>query len=166
MVDLSNYQTDAGFLQDGEGLFLKNSASILRDSGSQGLQATVTLTAAQILALHSTPISIIAAPGAGKAILPTKVEAFYDYNSAAYANIASGDDLFLKYTDGSGGTTVTIETTGFIDQTTDQHRFTLNSGTITPTANAALVASLGGAVTDGNGTVTLRVEYDVVTLLS
>ncbi len=166
MATLSDYTTDAGFLHDGEGLFLKNTAAIVRDNGSTGNQATVTLTSAQILALHSTPISLIAAPGAGKAILPTKVEAFYDYGAAAYAAVASGDDLLLKYTDGSGTTVITVETTGFIDQTSDQSRFVLNSGALTPTPDAALVAFLGGAVTTGDGTVTLRIEYDVVTLLS
>lgn len=165
MADLSQYQTKAGFLHNGEGVYLKDAAAIVRDNGEQGLQATVTLTSAQILALHTTPISLIAAPGAGKAIVPTKVEAFYDFGSAAYADIAAGDDIFLRYTNGSGAIAATVETTGFIDQTTDQRRFILNTGTITPTANAALVASLGGAVTTGNGTVTLRIEYDVVTLL-
>jgi hypothetical protein len=166
MADLSQYQTKAGFLHNGEGLFLKDEAAIVRDNGEQGLQATVTLTSAQILALHSTPIELVAAPGAGKTILPTKVEAFYDYGTAAYGAVASGDDLFLKYTNGSGTTVITVETTGFIDQTSNQSRFVLNSGALTPTADAALVASLGGAVTTGDGTVTLRIEYDVVTLLS
>src|SRR5437868_15385075 len=46
-------------------------------SGSGLLSATVTLTAAQIKALHATPITLVAAPGAGKLFVP--MGAFFQY---------------------------------------------------------------------------------------
>jgi len=126
--------------------------------------AVVTLTSAQILALDTTPVSVIAAPGANKAIVIDSCEIRHA-GGTAYAAIAAGDDLFLKYTDGSGAQALTtIETTGFLDQTSAQIRHIPNNtiGIITPVANAAIVASLGGAITTGNFDVLLRIRYRIV----
>ncbi len=168
MTDLAQYQTAAGFLHDGEGVFLKNGAAIVSETVAAGLSKTaITLTSAQILALHTTGITVIAAPGAGKAVIPRVIEMFYDYGTVAYSGIASGDDFVLRYTDVSGVIAATIETTGFIDQTTNQTRVVINSGSVTPTANAPLVIALAGAVTSGDGIVKIVIHsYDVVTLAS
>ena len=53
------------------------------DYGIIGLQKTVQITSAEILALNATPKSLIAAPGAGKFIALNKATIFLDYNSAA-----------------------------------------------------------------------------------
>jgi hypothetical protein len=46
---------------------------------------SVTMTAAQILASNATPVTIVAAPGAGYVIVPVKFFLFLDYGTAAYA---------------------------------------------------------------------------------
>ncbi len=55
-----------------------------------------TLTTAQVLALFTTPISLVAAPGAGYAILVHRVTGAVDYNSAAYATNTTQE---VRYTD-------------------------------------------------------------------
>jgi len=128
--------------------------------------AEVTISSAELLALNATPKQIIAAPGAGKAILVEDAQWFLDYNSAAYAGIAAGEDLTLKYTDGSGAAITTLETTGFLDQTNDEFRHTVpgyGAAGVEPVANAAVVAHLlVGEIITGNSPLKLRVRYRTV----
>lgn len=129
----------------------------------------VTLTAAQVLALNATPITVVKAPGAGKANIFEGAVIFLDYNSAAYAGIAAGEDLAFKYTDGSGLQVGSCEATGFLDLTADAFRFVhpyrAASGVsdIVAVANAAIVIQmLTGEITTGDSPVKLRVYYRVV----
>jgi hypothetical protein len=50
------------------------------------LEASVTIASADVLQLNSTPIEIVAAPGAGYAIEVVSASVKIDFNSAAYAN--------------------------------------------------------------------------------
>lgn len=128
----------------------------------------VTISSAQLLALNATPRTILAAPGAGLANVLIDVVA-YKAAGTAYAGIAGGEDLSIKYTDASGLEVAEIETTGFLDQATAQTRyarsFAAASGvsSITPVANAALVIMLlVGEITTGNSPLNLRVYYRTV----
>jgi len=71
--------------------------------------ATVLLTNAQIKALRATPINVVAAPGAGFFVYPIEciVELVYGGNNAFTG--AAGDNLGLKWQD---GTTTTIMSGG------------------------------------------------------
>jgi hypothetical protein len=123
------------------------------------------LSSAEILALNATPIQALAAPGANRAIVPLRGEAYLDYNSAAYDGIAAGEDLVLRYTDGSGAIALTFEATGFLDQTADQVRmaFVPSSANLTPVADAALVWHMSaGEIATGDSPVRWRVWYMVV----
>ena len=53
------------------------------------------LTQAQILALNTTPITVVPAPGAAEAIVVDEVEIFHDYSTTQYAG---GGDLEVEYT--------------------------------------------------------------------
>lgn len=132
---------------------------------SAGRQRDVVISSAEILALHTTPKTLIAAPGAAKAIVLDYALFFLDYNSAAYASVGGSDDLTLRYTDGSGATVGTLETTGFLDQTADKYSLLVPAaGSLILPANQPLVASLAGAVTTGNSPVAVRLQYDIVDL--
>ena len=135
----------------------------------QGL-AQVRVTAAQVLALNATPQPIIAAPGAGLAIVVDRV-AVYKPAGTAYAGIAVGEDLVLKYTNGSGAqVSSVIETTGFLDQTTAQTRTAGPPGAVTataadyaPVANAAVVLHLlTGEISTGDSDLIVWAWYDVI----
>lgn len=128
------------------------------------------VTTAQILALNATPVTLLAAPGAGRAIIFKGAVLFLDYNSAAYAGIAAGEDLAIRYTDGSGQIVGECEVTGFLDQTNDETRYvypiaplTSPLSSIEPVANAALVLHmLVGEITTGDSPLKLQVFYSIV----
>ncbi len=130
------------------------------------LQKDFTITSAQALALFATPITLVAAPGAGRVLIPAALYMFYDYVSAAYGGIATGEDLAVRYTNASGNVGLTLETTGFLDQTSDQYRWAdrgspaATAGGFTPTANAALVLHMTtGEITTGDGPLYGRLYY-------
>lgn len=133
----------------------------------------VTVSSAEILALNATPKTLVAAPGAGRALIFEGALAFLDYGAAAYAGIAAGEDLSIKYTNGSGTAVGEAEATGFLDATADAIRYIRPTGAasgvsdITPVANAALVLHmLTGEITTGDSPLKLRVFYrDIPTTL-
>lgn len=129
--------------------------------------AIVTVPAASVLALNATPVTLIAAPGAGKALILVGAELWLDYGGTAYAGIAAGEDLAIKYTDANGATLATIETTGFLDATADAFRYVQPTTTaaMTPVANAPLVLHLlTGEIITGNSPLKLRLLYRELTL--
>lgn len=144
-----------------------------KEDGSQevfGHSVTVTVTSALLLALNATPFTVLAAQGAGQAIIPKRV-AIRHGTGTAYAGIAAGEDLVLKYTNGSGAQcSSVIETTGFLDQTTAQIRVagppgstSTTAGDITPVANAAVVLHLlSGEITTGDFDLIVKMWYDVI----
>jgi hypothetical protein len=163
-------------LQGGSQEIFRSGSTLQFDAGSSVLDAVgrlerhvdVTITSAQLLALNATPRALVAAPGAGffnvfeRAILHKPA-------GTAYAGIAAGEDLSIKYTDGAGLEVSQIETTGFLDQTTAQTRFARAhaaasaNNSITPVENAALVLQLlVGEITTGDSNLLLRVYFRVV----
>lgn len=163
---LTYFASDVGqfFVSKGDGTWT--------NAGTGG-GATVTITSAQLLALFATPQTLVAAPGANKAIIFDGA-LLYKPAGTAYAGIAAGEDLSFKYTDASGLEVAECEATGFLDQATAQTRwvnaFRAASGisSITPVANAALVLHmLTGEITTGDSDLLLQVHYRIVpTVLS
>jgi len=120
----------------------------------------VTLSTAQILALFATPISVIPAPGAGKLNVVERMVAMLDFNAAAYAGIAAGEDLVLKYTNAAGDTIGTVETTGFLDAAADAWGVMSHAVDVAPLVNAAIVAHiLVAEVITGDSPVHLAIWY-------
>lgn len=120
-----------------------------------------TLTTAQILALNTTPITLVAAPGAGKAILVRSLYATITYNSAAYSCNAAG--LIARYTDGSGTAPGAVLTQGFCQSSANAVQVVeMSSTAYTPTVNAPIVLHAGAAnPTTGNSAIKVRVYYVV-----
>jgi hypothetical protein len=128
----------------------------------------VTISSAELLALNATPKELVPAPGAGFALVLDSVVA-YKAAGTAYAGIAAGEDISIRYTDGSGTELAEIEATGFLDQATAQTRFAYpfraasGISSVTPTANAALVAHmLTGEITTGDSDLKMRVYYRIL----
>lgn len=171
-MGISNNNTKVGLTPNGEAFYQKElGGTLLADDetkrGLSQITGTVIATAA-VKTLNATPVELIAAPGAGLAIVPRVVEVFLDYGTTAYDGIAGGEDLVLRYTDGSGNAIQTIEATGFLDATADESRIVVIDGDIQPTANAAVVLHMAtGEIATGDSPLQVRVlEYDVIKLLA
>lgn len=132
------------------------------DAITGGQYVDVTLSSAQVLALNATPISVLAAPGAGFVNVVSRVLATKAAGTA-YAGIAAGEDIAIRYTDASGSIAATIEATGFLDSTAATIAVGNAALSPLPVANAALVAHMTtGEVTTGNSPVKLRIFYQTV----
>lgn len=124
--------------------------------------AEVSISIAEMKALRATPKAIAPAPGAGKVALMLGAAIVYDY-AAAYTETA--DNLVFRYTNGSGAAcSDVVETTGFLDQTTDQIRNAVPVKDVALASNAAIVLHNNGD-TEFGGTgspVRVRMAYLVI----
>jgi hypothetical protein len=129
----------------------------------QGLvQVTTTaLTNAQVLNLRATPITVVAAPGAGFFNEVIGGHITFDY-TAAYTE--TDDDLVLKYTNGSGASCSETIPGEFLEATADAAQ-TIVPITALAVANAAIVIFNTGGEEFGGGNaanvVTVTVRYRV-----
>jgi hypothetical protein len=135
---------------------------------AQSAIVDVTLTTAQIKALFTTPIQVLAAPGANKAYVIRKVTAYMPYNANAYT-IGTSGDLKLRYTGAAGAELACLACTGFVDEASSQVRVlapeapALAAANLTPVANAAVFATMATAnLTVGDSPIKLRIHYEVI----
>lgn len=128
-----------------------------------------TITTAQVLALNATPIELVAAPGAGKVLVPNRL-LVYKAAGTAYAAVAAGEDLAV-ITETAATTLISVETTGFLDQTTAEFRMgervpaSPETFDLTNEANDALqITILTGEVTTGDSDLIVDLEYETLDL--
>lgn len=127
-------------------------------------KATVTLTSAQILALFTTPITVVPAPAAGSYLAFEGMLLKYAAGATAYT-LTGATNFEVRFTNASGAlVNVVLAVAGVLDQATNQIRLVKSIATnVTPVAAAVLVIGIGGAdPTLGNGTVTVEVLYSVI----
>lgn len=123
--------------------------------------ADTTITTAQVLALNTTPITLVAAPGAGLVLVVKALYSSITYNSVAYVCNAAG--LSARYTDGSGAVTAVL-TQAFCQASASALQYVPAAVTaLTPVANAPIVLAAGSAnPTTGNSAIKVRVFYTTV----
>ena len=83
----------------------------------------VELTVAEMRAGFATPVELVAAPGAGFALLVDKVIISLPAGTA-FTGIASGEDIQIEYGALNVNVVTDVETTGFLDQATKEMRVT------------------------------------------
>lgn len=125
------------------------------------------LTAANMNNLAMTNIELVAAPGAGLAVLPVAVHCFLDFGSAAFVQTNGTDALAILYNGGSEISELGSEAqmTAFIEATADASLTWVPQASLVPEANAAIDLDNNGAAeyTTGTGcTVSIRVYYRIV----
>lgn len=123
---------------------------------------TVTLTAAQIIAMGTTPVELIAAPGAGKCIFVDNISFKMVTTATAFTG---GGAVEFRYTDASG-TKVTADVAAAVITAAAGSSWTNVRGieaSLTGVVNAAIViSSASAAFAAGTGTASLVIEYHVV----
>ena len=120
--------------------------------------AKVTLTAAQVQALVTTPITLVEAPGAGMIVSVLSATCYIDYNSVAYT---TGADILLEY-----GTATIVTFDGVLALTADTVMVASQAGSaaVGAVSNAAVVITAEGVPGAGNSPVTVSVVYTLISL--
>lgn len=144
------------------------------------LSTRYVLSAAQLKALQTTAVLLVAppvtgggiiTPPGGYAFIPTSLRAEYQFNTTAYT-IANADNAFQIEYVGKTTALLSMTVTGLVDQTAST--FALNPTTtsaakiaLTNMANLGLEIKLVGttpALTLGDGTVHLAMSYTIFPL--
>ena len=87
-------------------------------SGAGLTSVTLTLTSAQIKALHATPITIVSAPASGIILIPFLVVMRYIYGGTNAFTAAASQTVSLQYANGGVFTYVVIDTPTLAGTTT------------------------------------------------
>lgn len=151
------YATDSKVLSFGDGV--THAAIQESDACTCVKTVKVTLTSAQILSSNTTPIQLIAAPGAGKMIMVLSFAGNLTYNTATYATNTSGQLV-------QGATLVrtfslAFTTSGQIYLAPSSPPLALSS---TLENQSISFSTQTGDPTAGDGTIDLHLTYTVITL--
>lgn len=139
-------------------------------------EATGTLSQTDIQAMNATPVTLLAAPGAGKLIVVDEVELFHDYATAAYTN---GGDVTIEYA--TSGVDLFVVDVAVVTATSDEN-YLFKTGNAAPHTTSASTSSATNLSTSVNKAVTItnataafatgnasniikwRIRYRVITL--
>jgi hypothetical protein len=123
----------------------------------------VSLTSANLLGMNAAPVTVLAAPGAGKAIRIKSCVAIFDSTVTAYAN---GGVIYLSY-NGAATTPITNNlAASFLtagDKVYPMNALTAASGYSLWVNAAVLITNDTAPFITGTGVARLLIEYDVVT---
>ena len=140
------------------------------------VQATGTLTQANIIAMNATPVTLVAAPGAGKLIIVDEIELFHDYATAVYS---AGGDVSIQYA--TSAAPVSVIDVAVVTASADANFILKPSASYTSSASTSSATDLSTSVNkaieitnataafaDGNASniFKFRVRYHTVTVLT
>lgn len=134
----------------------------------------VTLSSSDITSLHSTPATLLPAPGSGFMYNLLSADWVYNFGTTAYS--AFGYINICTKQSGNANTWFQIFMPGFLDQTSNQRQVDNGGGVLTSVwqpsgalsnfVNEPIVALIpptgGGNPTTGDGTLTITLTYITV----
>lgn len=131
--------------------------------GSAFLQATVTLSSDDLLTLGDTPITLVAAPGAGKVVVPFAVYGAYSFGTTPYTD---DEGEYIRY---AGSDTPIGDLVNELFAAGSNNAIgRIPNGAVSvdraEAVNKALVVASDANLTDGDGTFAVTVSYYVVTV--
>lgn len=135
--------------------------------GSQGIigvaeRRTVTLTAAQVKALFTTPITLVPAPGLKKYISVDEIVA--KVASTSFVAYTGANAVELRYTDASGAKVTGDLAAAWLNNATDRVDKSV-AAAVTAVVNAPVVVAVPTANPGaGTGVVTFDILYRVVNI--
>lgn len=150
MVDTARTKAalKAFFADNYAGFTMQNVRDLLESVDMNPDEATVTITNAQLLAIRAVPITLVAAPAAGFAIVVESVD-IAKIGATVYSE--TGDNLVVEYA--SGADIVEIETTGFLDGAASARSIRPAATLMTPVAASAVRLVNSGDGEFGGGDV-------------
>ncbi len=127
-----------------------------------GAYTRTVLTSAQVLALHTTPITLVAAPGANTVVIVDSIDAKVVFNTTAYTG---ANNLEFRYTNGSGTKVTADMSSTFINSASSAYDHVGGIiAELTPTANAAVVVAVPTANPGaGDSTIVFITRYRLLT---
>ena len=121
--------------------------------------------------MNTTPIILTGTPEENwKSFIVNSLETFYDWDNtetpAAYAGIDSNEDLSLEYE--TTGQICSIETTGFLDQTSNQRRYFSfpNSQHVLAPGERLILKLTNGDITTGNVPLKIKLRLQAMECIS
>lgn len=125
----------------------------------------IDLTSAQILALHTTPTTVAAAPGVGYAIAPVGLVWKFTYGSVQYTDGGGSNDIALRastasYANRCGG--VPQASIKAAANSSGPVSILVGSGINAIVENDSFVLAANSAFSAGDGTLTVWVTYSVI----
>lgn len=126
-------------------------------------KTTTTLTATQIKALHTTPLSVVAAPGTGKANIVVNIFAKHTFLTTSFAG---SNKLEFRYTSSSGAkASVDLDNAILLLTATGYREVPGLAADGIATDNAPITISVPtGDPTQGLGSLTVQVFYRTITI--
>lgn len=114
------------------------------------------LTSTQLDTANATPVTLLAAPGAG--LVNVVVSVFTKVVAGATPFELGSGTLGFLYTDGSGAAVATAVPNATVESATDAY-YSSVALAVAPVVNAVIVAKPSADVTAGNGTLYGRIYY-------
>lgn len=131
------------------------------------LEVTGTLTAAQINALDTTPITLLGAPGANKYYVVENVSIFYNGGTIAFTTSAGLSLYYKEY----GNNFVEVLPSTTLTSTSDSIRNTyLTTMTLSPLIasniiiNDAIEIWADSTISGGDGTINYSIRYRIINI--
>ena len=135
-------------------------------------QVTVILTSAQLLALSTTPVQLIAAPGDGLCLFPQYYVMVYTFGGVAYTTQSNKGNCFFTYGNPPANSGNQVVVYSWADPVVGiiaamQSSIFLGVGgeglvSVNKANNAPLMFSAPNALAQGNGTLKITINYSVV----